>query len=297
MLLEKVCGPVLLYLGFSLIQIIIDIFKNLYNTAFLKFVVMIIFAFILNLLCSLNLNVISWLLVFIPFISMTFLVSVLLIVFGLNPTKGQRKKILPGVPTPSHFKCHKNLDEYECLTNNKCMWDFFGGRDNLGKCISIKRAEESSHIIDPRSAPAAHPGSAPAAHHSKHKSHSKKHCPKGCIAPQEVSGNCKTINKHGKLVKECGWECGNLNKDCKYDTDCKHCLPLSHFPLEHKDRKHKSANINPVHKIQFENEKCHYSCIKDHLEGNKILSSSENINNICQEHCKNHSKDPKNPIQ
>ena len=126
MILEKVCGPVLLYLGFSIVQIIIDIFKNLYNTAFLKFMVMIIFAFILNLLCSLNLNVISWLLVFIPFISMTFLVSVLLIVFGLNPSKGKRKKILPGVPTPDHhFKCHKYFDEYGCLSNNKVYMGFF----------------------------------------------------------------------------------------------------------------------------------------------------------------------------
>ena len=88
MVLENICGPVILYLGFSLIQIIIDIFKNLYNTAFLKFMIMIIFSVVLNLLCNINMSIISWFLVFIPFIFMTFISSVLLFVFGLNPGKG-----------------------------------------------------------------------------------------------------------------------------------------------------------------------------------------------------------------
>ena len=107
MVLENICGPVILYLGFSLIQIIIDIFKNLYNTAFLKFMIMIIFSVVLNLLCNMNLSIISWFLVFIPFIFMTFISSVLLFVFGLNPGKGSinnyipgQSPILPGVPTP-----------------------------------------------------------------------------------------------------------------------------------------------------------------------------------------------------
>ena len=37
------CGPALLYLGFSLIQIVIDLYKGLYNTTFIKFIVMILF--------------------------------------------------------------------------------------------------------------------------------------------------------------------------------------------------------------------------------------------------------------
>ena len=108
MVLENICGPVILYLGFSLIQIIIDIFKNLYNTAFLKFMIMIIFSVVLNLLCNINMSIISWFLVFIPFIFMTFISSVLLFVFGLNPGKGSinnyipgQSPILPGVPTPT----------------------------------------------------------------------------------------------------------------------------------------------------------------------------------------------------
>ena len=40
-MLEKLCGPAILYIGFSLTQIILDIFQEMYNTAFLKFMVMI----------------------------------------------------------------------------------------------------------------------------------------------------------------------------------------------------------------------------------------------------------------
>jgi len=88
-MLNELCSPALLYLGFSLIQIILDIIKNMYNTALLKFVVMIIFTLILNILCSSGLSVVAWILVFIPFIMMTVITSLLLYVFGLSPYNGK----------------------------------------------------------------------------------------------------------------------------------------------------------------------------------------------------------------
>ena len=84
-----ICPPAILYVGFSLIQIIIDLFKQLYNTAFLKFLVMIIFTIILNIMCRSGLGIISWFLVFIPFIFMTVITTTLLFAFGLDPKKGQ----------------------------------------------------------------------------------------------------------------------------------------------------------------------------------------------------------------
>ena len=89
--MTNLCGPALLYVGFSLVQIIIDIFKELYNTAFLKFLIMIIFTIVLNILCDLGLGIISWLIVFIPFIFMTVITTLLLFVFGLDPKKGKYK--------------------------------------------------------------------------------------------------------------------------------------------------------------------------------------------------------------
>jgi hypothetical protein len=85
-MIDKLCPPAILYLGFSLTQIIIDTFKGFYNTAFFKTIVMIIFTLLLNILCNKGLGVISWLIVFIPFILMTYITAVLLFVFGLSPT-------------------------------------------------------------------------------------------------------------------------------------------------------------------------------------------------------------------
>ena len=87
-MLERICAPALLYLAFSLTQIVIDIFKNLNNTAFFKFIVMIIFTAMLNILCSRGLGIVSWFLVFIPFISMSIITSILLFAFGLHPSSG-----------------------------------------------------------------------------------------------------------------------------------------------------------------------------------------------------------------
>jgi len=73
---------------FSLAQILIDAFKGLYNTAFMKFVVAILVTLLLNGLCDGGLGVISWIIVFIPFILMTFVVAMLLYIFGMNAAIG-----------------------------------------------------------------------------------------------------------------------------------------------------------------------------------------------------------------
>lgn len=84
-MIDKLCPPAILYLGFSLTQIIIDTFKGSYNTAFFKSVVMVIFTLILNILCKKGLSIVSWIIVFIPFILMTYITAVLMFVFGLSP--------------------------------------------------------------------------------------------------------------------------------------------------------------------------------------------------------------------
>jgi hypothetical protein len=94
MLVAGICGPSLVYIGFSLIQIFIDIYAGVFNSAFLKFIVMIIFTLILNILCDLGYIVIAWILVFIPIIMMTLISTLLLRVFGLDPDKKDLRKNL-----------------------------------------------------------------------------------------------------------------------------------------------------------------------------------------------------------
>ena len=86
--INKLCSPALIYLVFALTQIIIDIFKSLYSQAFFKFIQMIFFTLLLNILCTRGLGIVSWIIVFIPFILMTVITGILMVVFGLDPASG-----------------------------------------------------------------------------------------------------------------------------------------------------------------------------------------------------------------
>lgn len=83
-MLENLCTPALMYMAFSMIQIIIDIFSGVYNIAFFKFITMIIFLALLQILCIRGLGVISWIIVFIPFVLMTFVSMMLMSAFGFS---------------------------------------------------------------------------------------------------------------------------------------------------------------------------------------------------------------------
>jgi hypothetical protein len=85
----NLCAPAIIYLIFSITQILIDTFKGLYNTAFMKSIVMVMVTILLNILCERGLSVVSWVIVFIPFIMMTVIVTMLLYVFGLDATTGK----------------------------------------------------------------------------------------------------------------------------------------------------------------------------------------------------------------
>ena len=84
----SLCAPALIYVIFSISQILIDTFKGLYNTALMKIIVMTMITFLLNILCEGGLGIISWIIVFIPFIFMTVIVTLLLYIFGLKATTG-----------------------------------------------------------------------------------------------------------------------------------------------------------------------------------------------------------------
>ena len=85
MLTSFLCGPAVLYIGFSLIQIIIDIYKEIYNAAFIKFIAMLVMSLIINILCDMGLTVLAWFFVFIPIIMMTIVSTLLLQTFGTSP--------------------------------------------------------------------------------------------------------------------------------------------------------------------------------------------------------------------
>ena len=91
MAFQNLCPPALIYLIFSVTQVVIDTVKGLYNTALIKVWVAFIFTILLNYLCQLGLGIISWFIVFIPFLLMTLVVAILLLMFGLDPSTGKLK--------------------------------------------------------------------------------------------------------------------------------------------------------------------------------------------------------------
>jgi hypothetical protein len=81
----------MIYLIFSITQILIDTYNGLYNTAIIKSIVTITVTLLLNILCEQGLTVVSWIIVFVPFILMTVIVSMVLYAFGLDAASGKIK--------------------------------------------------------------------------------------------------------------------------------------------------------------------------------------------------------------
>ena len=92
MIINTICTPALIYLIFAVSQVLIDTFKGLYNTALVKLLLTFIFTFILNYLCSAGLGILSWIIIFIPFILMSVIVTLLLFSFNLDPKTGKIRR-------------------------------------------------------------------------------------------------------------------------------------------------------------------------------------------------------------
>ena len=84
---NKKCTPTTFYLIFAGIQIFMDLINGIYDAAVVKFIIMIVFSTLLNILCMRNLGIISWILVFMPFI-LTTLISALVLDSMNNNGKG-----------------------------------------------------------------------------------------------------------------------------------------------------------------------------------------------------------------
>tara|TARA_B100001287_G_C22650664_1_gene515041 strand:+ start:152 stop:856 length:705 start_codon:yes stop_codon:yes gene_type:complete len=114
---SRLCPPALIYLIFCIIQIGIDIMKGYNNTALIKVWVTFVFTILLNYLCQSGLGIVSWIIVFVPFILMTVIVAMLLMLFGLDPRSGKLRvyktdKDKPLVNTQVKLQAKKSGDRY-----------------------------------------------------------------------------------------------------------------------------------------------------------------------------------------
>jgi hypothetical protein len=81
---KHLCNPALLYVIFASVQIIFDLFNEMWMLAITKSFVAIIFTFVLNMLCVNGMSIISWILVIIPFLFTLLLVEILIFILGFT---------------------------------------------------------------------------------------------------------------------------------------------------------------------------------------------------------------------
>ena len=85
MFLANLCIPALIYIVFSLTHITVDTLKKQYNKALLQTLLALVMTLLLQLLCSRGMNIISWIIIFVPFMFYTYTTMIIYYVFGLNP--------------------------------------------------------------------------------------------------------------------------------------------------------------------------------------------------------------------
>jgi hypothetical protein len=136
------CAPALIYVVFSLTQVIIDTLKGLYNTALAKFIIMVMITLLLNALCQRGLGIASWIIVFIPFVMMSVITSVLLYFFGLKASSGKLNE-----PSSLNIPSCKNANATSKLYTEENIDTEEPIQDEKSKQAISKYYDKSNNII------------------------------------------------------------------------------------------------------------------------------------------------------
>tara|TARA_B000000557_G_C20623134_1_gene378961 strand:- start:307 stop:645 length:339 start_codon:yes stop_codon:yes gene_type:complete len=92
MFFKVICPPALIYLVYGVVQITIDTIMGFWNKALIKFFVTLLFTLLLNYLCNIGLGIVSWIILMLPFVLMTVIITFLLFIMGLHPKVGKIDK-------------------------------------------------------------------------------------------------------------------------------------------------------------------------------------------------------------
>ena len=93
------CMPALIYLIYFVSHVLIDVYRAQYYLATIEIVIGILVTFLLNLLCTNELGIVSWLIVSIPFLLMTVASAMLLMAF--SPPKSNNNALVDPYATPA----------------------------------------------------------------------------------------------------------------------------------------------------------------------------------------------------
>jgi ABC-type Na+ efflux pump permease subunit len=91
-MITRLCPPAVIYVVFFLVHSTVSTFQDEYEKAIVQIVMGILVTLLLQFLCIKGMNLISWIIVFIPFIFYTYMVIIIYHVFGLNPGSDETSK-------------------------------------------------------------------------------------------------------------------------------------------------------------------------------------------------------------
>lgn len=91
MYLETLCTPAILFVMIMIFHIIFELHDKDYRMAMAKFVASLAMIIFLQLLCVGKMEILAWIIVFIPMIIYTYMTILLFFVFGEHPEKAIRK--------------------------------------------------------------------------------------------------------------------------------------------------------------------------------------------------------------
>jgi hypothetical protein len=91
MLLELLCPPSIIFVVFLFIFLTIDIYDTKYKSAFAKMIIGFIVVSLLQVLCISGLDIIAWMIVFLPLIIYTYMTIVIYAAFGIEPEKNMKR--------------------------------------------------------------------------------------------------------------------------------------------------------------------------------------------------------------
>ena len=86
MFFSNFCSPALVYFIFMLVHVFLEMYHKNTKGALLQLLLGLLMSMILQVLCIRGLNIISWIIVLIPFIFYTYMMILLYNVFGLEPS-------------------------------------------------------------------------------------------------------------------------------------------------------------------------------------------------------------------
>jgi hypothetical protein len=86
MYIEKLCTPAILFVMLMMFHVIFELYDENYSMALVKFFCSIVMIVFLQLLCAAQMEIVAWVIVFLPIIIYSYMTFLLFFVFGTDPT-------------------------------------------------------------------------------------------------------------------------------------------------------------------------------------------------------------------